>query len=44
MTHDTLQVVNIVSKFQVPSSNGWDLCFSEDLEENDESIDESVNE
>ena len=44
MTCDTLWGVNILSKFQLPSSYGFGLTGLEDSEQKDDSIDESVNE
>ena len=36
-------MVNIVSKFEVPSSNGFDFMMFEDWEENDKRFHESMN-
>jgi hypothetical protein len=44
MTHDTWQVKSIVSKSQVPSSNGLGGMVFEDLEGNDDWINELINE
>ena len=43
VTHDTCQVVNIVRKFQVPSSNGLGLIVYWRLEEKDELLDHLIN-
>ena len=42
MANDTHGVVNIVSKSQLPSSNGLVIMFFEDSEEKDDLINNSI--
>ena len=43
LTHDTWQVVNIVQKCQVPSSNGLGFMLFDDFGEKNRSLNQSVD-